>query len=90
VLLAAPREAFSQPFVDRIMPLKEELGARHLSLEILKTGRRIWVTVFMDPVQNTLQMEAFMELKARVQAIARDIHPNAQTEVILERSLKSG
>jgi len=86
LLLAAPQETFSQPFIDRILPLKEELGARHLSLEILKTGRRMWVTVFMDPAGDTLQVDAFMALKARLQTLARDIHPNAQIELILDRS----
>ena len=52
LLLAAPQKTFSQPFIDRFLPLKEELGARHLSLEILKTGRRMWVTVFMDPAED--------------------------------------
>ena len=40
----------------------------------------------MDPVEDTLQVEAFMDAKYRLQAIAREIHPNAQTELILERS----
>jgi len=86
LLLAAPQETFSQPFIDRILPLKEELGARNLSFEILKTGRRVWVTIFYDPLEDTLRVDAFMALKIRIQAIAREIHPNSQTEVILERA----
>jgi len=86
LLLAAPQKTFSQPFIDRFLPLKEELGARHLSLEILKTGRRMWVTVFMDPAEDTVKVEAFMAMKARLQALARDIHPNVQIELILNRS----
>lgn len=86
LLLAAPQEAFSKPFIERILPLKTQLGARNLSFEILKTGRRMWVTIFMDPVEDTLQVESFMDTKRHLQAIAREIHPNAQTELILERS----
>ena len=86
LLLAAPQETFSQPFIDRILPMQEELGARHISLEILKTGRRLWITVFMDPAENTVQVDGFMALKARLQSLARDIHPNAQVELILDRS----
>jgi predicted Co/Zn/Cd cation transporter (cation efflux family) len=85
LLLAAPQEEFSKPFVKKIMPLKEELGARHLSLEILKTGRRMWVTVFMDPIKATLHMNEFMAMKAKLQDISREVNPNTQTELILER-----
>lgn len=85
LLLAAPQEGFSRPFIDKIMPLKEELGARELSLEILKTGRRMWVTVFMDPIAETLQVDEVMGLKARLRKIAREVNPNTQTELILER-----
>lgn len=85
LLLAAPQEGFSRPFIDKIMPLKEELGARELSLEILKTGRRMWVTVFMDPIAETLQVDEVMGLKARLRKVAREVNPNTQTELILER-----
>lgn len=40
----------------------------------------------MDPAGDTLQVDAFMALKARLQTLARDIHPNAQIELILDRS----
>ena len=85
LLLAAPQEAFTEQFEKKIMPLKEELGAKTLSLEILKTGRRVWVTVFIDPAQDTLQVDEFMAIKARLRDIVREVHPNTQTEVILER-----
>ena len=85
LLLAAPQEAFSERFEKKIMPLKEQLGAKQLSLEILKTGRRVWVTVFIDPVEDTLQVDEFMAIKTRLRDIVRRVHPNTQTEVILER-----
>lgn len=86
LLLASPQKEFSKPFVKKIMPLKEQLGARHLSLEILKTGRRMWVTVFMDPVKDTLHVDEFMALKTKLQDISREVNPNTQTELILERT----
>ena len=46
----------------------------------------MWVTIFYDPLEDTLRVDAFMALKIRIQAIAREIHPNSQTEVILERA----
>lgn len=67
------------------MPLKEQLGAGHLSLEVLKTGRRMWVTVFMGPVKDTLQMDEFLALKTKLQDIFREVNPNTQTKLILER-----
>ena len=86
LLLASPEEAFSERFEKKIMPLKEQLGAKQLSLEILKTGRRVWVTVFIDPAEDTLQVDEFMAIKTRLRDIVRGVHPNAQTEVILERT----
>jgi predicted Co/Zn/Cd cation transporter (cation efflux family) len=85
LLLAAPQESFSKPFVEKIMPLKEQLGARQLSLEILKTGRRMWVTVFMDPVKDTLHVDEFMAFKSKLQYISREVNPNTQLELILQR-----
>jgi predicted Co/Zn/Cd cation transporter (cation efflux family) len=85
LLLAAPQEAFSKPFVEKIMPLKEQLGARQLSLEILKTGRRMWVTVFIDPVKDTLHVDEFMTFKTKLQDISREVNPNTQIELILQR-----
>ena len=85
LLLASPEEAFAERFEKKIMPLKEQLGAKQLSLEILKTGRRVWVTVFIDSEEDTLHVDEFMAIKTRLRDIVRRVHPNTQTEVILER-----
>ncbi|MBT8339880.1 MAG: cation transporter [Desulfatitalea sp.] len=85
LLLAAPQEAFSKPFINAVVPLKEALGARELSLEILKTGRRMWVTVFMDPAHDTISVDQFMAAKERLRDVAEKIHPNTQIELILHR-----
>lgn len=85
LLLGAPQEEFSKPFVNKTAILKEELGARALSLEIVKTGRRIWLTVFVDPLEDNLQVDDFMARKAWLQAMAQEIYPNTQTELILKR-----
>jgi len=85
LLLAAPQRDFARPFEDKILPLTEQLGANKLALEILKTGRRIWVTVRLDPKNQTINMDDFMKVKERLSAVACDVYQNSQTEVILER-----
>ena len=85
LLLAAPRREFNAPFENKILPLKEQLGARKLALEIIKTGRRVWVTVKIDPRENTIDVDEFMKIKNQLGEIACSIHPNSQTEVLLER-----
>ena len=65
--------------------MTEQLGAKKLGLEILKTGRRIWVTVRMDPIENTINVAEFMKVKKQLSEIACGIYPNSQTEVMLER-----
>lgn len=85
LLLAAPQRDYAAPFEDKILPLKEELGANKLALEILKTGRRIWVTVRLDPKANTINVDEFMKVKKRLSEAACGVYPNSQTEVMLER-----
>ena len=85
LLLAAPQRDYAAPFEDKILPMTEQLGASKLGLEILKTGRRIWVTVRMDPKENTINVAEFMKVKKRLSEIACGVYPNSQTEVMLER-----
>jgi len=69
----------------KILPLKEQLGAKKLGLEILKTGRRIWVTIRLDPKADTINVDEFMKAKKRLCEVAFEVYPNSQTEVLLER-----
>ena len=85
LLLAAPQQEFNVLFEDKIMPLKEQLGAQKLALEILKTGRRIWVTVKLDPKEKIINVDEFMKIKRLLSDTASSIYPNSQTEVLLER-----
>ena len=85
LLLAAPQKEVSALFEEKILPLKEQLGAQKLALEILKTGRRTWVTVKLDPQDKIINMDEFMKIKRRLSEIACSIYPNSQTEVLLER-----
>jgi hypothetical protein len=84
LLWAAPQREYAVPFESRLLPLKESIGAKQLKLEILKTGCRMWVTVFFDPKEKTLQVDEFMKIKERLRTAAREVDENTQTEVILD------
>jgi len=86
LLLASPERAFAAPFEEKILPLKDQLGANNLALEILKTGRRMWVTVRMDPKEDTINVDEFMNIREKLSTIAQEVYENTQTDVILERS----
>ena len=86
LLLAAPQKEYATPFENKILPLKDELGARNLALEILKTGRRIWLTVKVDPKEATINVDEFMKMREKINGIAQKVYENTQTEVILERA----
>jgi predicted Co/Zn/Cd cation transporter (cation efflux family) len=86
LLLSAPQGEFAAPFEEKILPLKDQLGAKDLSLEIMKTGRRIWVTVTMDPLEDTITMDAFMKMKQDLKEIAREVYENTDTEIIIDRA----
>jgi cation diffusion facilitator family transporter len=83
LLLAAPQREYAAPFENKILPLKDELGANNLSLEILKTGRRMWVTVKIDPKEKTINVDEFMKVRQRLKEIAQKVYENTDTEVIL-------
>ncbi len=86
LLLAAPQREYAAPFEDKILPLKDELGAKKLSIEIIKTGRRIWLTVKVDPKEKTINVDEFVKVREKISAIAQKVYENTQTEVILERA----
>jgi hypothetical protein len=66
-------------------PLKQDLGLRKMAVAVLKTGRRIWVTVYMDLGRDVIPVDEFMEIKNKLRAAAREVYDNTDTDVILER-----
>ena len=60
LLLAAPMEELAKPFQEKLLPMKKELKAKDMALEIIKTGRRIWITIRIDPETDMIDMNAFM------------------------------
>ncbi len=79
-----PKAEFSEPFNSRILPLKDHLGAKDLKLEILKTGRRIWVNVFFTPEEETIKMSEFAAVKEKLSETAKEVYENTQIEVFLQ------
>ncbi len=86
LLLAAPQEHYVKPFEEKLLPLKDQLHARSLAVEIIKTGRRLWLTVRLDPMDDVIRVNDFMQTKAQLSKIAREVYQNTDTEVILERN----
>ena len=86
LLLAAPQEEYTRPFELKLLPMKEQLDLKSLKLEVLKTGRRIWVTIFVDPEKDTLNVDEFMKAKKDLARLVREVYEDSQTEVILERA----
>ena len=85
LLLAAPQEHYVKPFEEKLLPLKDQLNARALAVEIIKTGRRLWLTIRLDPMNDDIRVDDFMHVKAKLKKLAREVYENTDTEVILER-----
>jgi len=86
LLLASPLEHYVKPFEERLLPLKDQLHARAMALEVIKTGRRLWLTVRLDPRDDEIKVDDFMQVKEKLSQLARDVYENTQTEVLLERN----
>lgn len=86
LLLAAPQDQYIKPFQEKLAPLKDQLHARAMALEVIKTGRRLWLTVRFDPRDDDIRVADFMKVKATLSEVAREVYENTQTEVLLERN----
>jgi len=86
LLLAAPQNQYVKPFEEKLLPLKDQLHARAMAIEVIKTGRRLWLTVRLDPRDDEIKVDDFMQVKEKLSQLARDVYENTQTEVLLERN----
>jgi predicted Co/Zn/Cd cation transporter (cation efflux family) len=84
LVLAAPQQENTTPFENKILPLKDQLGAKEFDLEIMKTGRRMWVTVRITPSDDTIQIPELKKARDRVSETAKEIYEDTQVELILE------
>jgi predicted Co/Zn/Cd cation transporter (cation efflux family) len=86
LLLAAPQREYATPYEEKLLPFVEnELSVKNLALEIMKTGRRMWVTVRIDPHDGTVRMEDLIKLRKDMQDLAKEVYPNTDTELVLGR-----
>jgi predicted Co/Zn/Cd cation transporter (cation efflux family) len=86
LLLAAPRDSLIEPFQEKLLPIKDQLQARDMALELIKTGRRLWLTVRLDPPGDQISLDDLMAFKVKISRAAREVYENTETEVILERN----
>ena len=85
LLLAAPQRDYSVPYEDKLLPLKNQLGAKNIAFEVMKTGRRIWLTIRIEPESETFTMRDLLRIKEDMSALAQEVYANTHTEVILDR-----
>ena len=85
LLLAAPQDQYVKPFQEKLLPLKDQLHARAMDVEIIKTGRRLWLTIRFDPRDDDIRVYDFMQVKSTLSKAAREVYENTQTDVLLER-----
>ena len=89
LLLATPQRQYAKPYKDKLLPIKDQLGVKNVALEIMKTGRRMWVTIRIEPSEDTIRMEDLAAVKEHLSGLAREVYANTYTEVILDR-IESG
>jgi hypothetical protein len=65
--------------------LLEQLGLKNLALEVIKTGRRIWLTIRIEVREDTVEVEQMVRLKEYLSGLVKEVYPNTKTEVILDR-----
>ena len=85
LLLAAPQRDYSAPYEHKLLPLKDRLDAKDLALEVMKTGRRMWLTIRIEPEGETVEMRELLKIKEDLSALAREVYADTHTEVILGR-----
>jgi len=90
LLLAAPQDQYVKPFQEKLLPLKDQLHARAMAVEIIKTGRRLWLTIRFDPRDDDIRVDDFMQVKATLSKVAREVYENTDTyKIALPKKIKS-
>ena len=84
-LLGAPKKEISQPFIDKMEMLKSDKEIKDFQVFILKTGRRIWVNVVVEPTKSTIKMKDLLKLKNDLSAAMQEVYPNTFTQVTIDK-----
>lgn len=84
-LLDAPKKEISQPFIDKLETLKEDKEIKDFQVFMLKTGRRVWINVVVEPTKQTIKMKELMKLKNELSTAMQEVHPNTFTQVTIDK-----
>jgi predicted Co/Zn/Cd cation transporter (cation efflux family) len=86
LLLTAPSRDHITPVRDALAPFLARYEMSMVDLEVMKMGRHTWVTLFVDPLEDRVEVAALMRFKRAASEVVSSVHANASTEVILERA----
>lgn len=84
-LLGSPKKEISQPFIDKLNLLKNNKEIKEFQVFLLKTGRRIWINVIIEPTKNSIKMEELLELKNELSVAMQEVYPNTFTQVTIDK-----
>lgn len=65
LLLISPEEETVDRIKELTEPILNELGCRELHYEIVRTGRKLWISVYMTMDRDELPLRRFKRLQAR-------------------------
>ncbi len=85
LLLATPDKAHMAPIEEKLETLTREHDIKVLSLDVIKTGRKTWVTLVVEPDHDEINMNDFMALKNQLQTSLQSIYPDSNAEILLDR-----
>ncbi|MBW2421879.1 MAG: cation transporter [Deltaproteobacteria bacterium] len=87
LVLTAPSRDHITPVREALVPFLSRYAVAMVDLEVMKMGRHTWVTLFVDPLEDQVEVATLMRFKRAAAAVVSSVHENASTEVILERPL---
>ncbi len=87
LMLTAPDRDYVSPIRAAVLPFVEEHNVLLRELDVMKMGRKTWVTLFVDTPEDQISIDALMQFKESAKRVVREIHENASVEVILDRPL---
>ncbi len=87
LMLTAPDRDYVTPIRTAILPFLEEHRVILRDLEVMKMGRKTWVTLRIDVAEDQISIDALMRFKESASRVVEEIHENASSEVILDRPI---
>ena len=81
--LAASAEDHVAPYAPAFRKTSETFGFQDLTFDVIKTGRRRWVTVRIVPREKTVAMDQLRDWNQALKQTARMVYDNTECDVIL-------